>query len=83
MEGLELRVTAKIWKDLAASEERLRMMKELDKIGVGFAQLEEFNLDLLSQLRSEKIKSGAEKMTRKLIQSAMRIKIRDEEKYLE
>ena len=83
MEGQELRVHQKVWKDLAMSEERLRLMKELLKINVGFKEIEEFNLDLLDKLRTERVRAGAEKITRKLIQSAMLIKIRDEEGYME
>ena len=79
MEGQEIRVNTKLWLDLAASEERLELMKELIKLNVGFREVEEFNLGLLSKLRSEKMKKDSEKMTRKQVRSAMEIKIRDEE----
>ena len=50
MEGQELRVIKKLWQDLASSEERIYLMKELLKLNVGFREVEEFNLGLLSKL---------------------------------
>ena len=83
MEGKELRVTKKLWQDLASSEERIGLMKDLFKLNVGFQEDEDFNIGLLSKLRSEKMREKGEKMTRKMVRSAMEIKIRDEEFYHE
>ena len=83
MEGPDLRVTKKLWQDLAASESRLEMMKELGKLNVGLRQIEEFNIGLISKLRSEKMREKGEEITRKQVKSAMEIKLRDEERYHE
>ena len=56
MEGPELRANIKLWRDIAASECRIQLMRELGKINVGFSDLENFNLGIISKLRSEKMK---------------------------
>ena len=83
MEGLDTRVLYKTWQDLAASEVRLDLMRELEKINLGFRDLENFNLGLISKLRSENMRSRGEEVTRKVLKSAMQIKIRDEARYME
>ena len=83
MEGPELRVTKELWQDLAASEMRLSLMRELVKLKLGFKEIEEFNLGLVSKLRSDRMRNRGEKARRKLIDSAMEIKIRDEERFHE
>ena len=82
-EGQEKRVDRKVWEDLESSCCRIFLMKELIKYDVGFNDLEEFKLDLLTKLRSDRVKSGVDKVTRKLVKSAMLIKLRDEEKHNE
>ena len=80
MEGLERRAT-KLWQDLTASECRLKMFRELGKLNLGVAEIEEFNLGILSKLRSDGMKEQGEKATRNLVRAAMDVKIRDEDKY--
>ena len=59
MEGPEIRVYQNLWRDLAYSEERAYLMKELLKLNVGFREIEDFNINLVTKLRSEKMrKSG-------------------------
>ena len=83
MEGQDLSsAMIKSWKNLAASECRLSLMMELLKLGVGFAEIEEFNLDLSSKFRSKGFKEKFSEMTdRKMIKVAMEFKLRDEQKY--
>ena len=83
MEGKEIRVIKRLWQDLAGSESRLGLMRELVKLNVGFREVEDFNIGLLSKLRSETMRDKGEKETRKIIKSAMEIKIRDEERFHE
>ena len=59
------------------------MMKELGKLNVGLRQIEEFNIGLITKLRSEKMREKGEEITRKQVKSAMEIKLRDEERYHE
>ena len=57
-EGTDLSAMPDIWEDLARTETLLQLMKELTKIKVGFADVEEFNLGLrgnLKNLNSENI----------------------------
>ena len=82
MEGLERRAT-KVWQDLAASEARLGMLRELGKINVGYGDIENFNLGLISKLRSERMRDRGEFETRKVTASSMNIKMRDEQRYNE
>ena len=82
MEGQERRAI-RLWQNLAGSECRLGLFKELGNLNVGVADIEEFNLGILSKLRSEKLRGEGEKATKKLIKSAMEIKIRDEDNYRE
>ena len=79
MEGKDLRVHIRLWQDVAISEEKIGLMGELLRIGVGFPDMEEFHLGLEDKLRGEKMKGRKNEITRKLIDAAMRIKIKDEE----
>ena len=80
MEGQERRAI-RLWQDLAGSECRLGLFKELGNLNVGVADVEEFNFGILSKLRSEKLRGEGEKAMKKLIKSAMEIKIRDEDNF--
>ena len=80
---MELRVIKNAWQDLAASESRIGLMEELEKLNVGFSDIEEFNLGLISKFRSEAMKERGEEMTRTVLKSAMKIKMRDEQRYHE
>ena len=62
MEGKDLRAIFKLWGDIAASECRLLLMRELGKLDIGFRDLENFNLGIISKLRSEKMKEKGEEI---------------------
>ena len=47
VEGTSLEEMEKIWKELTASEQRLKMMEKLQSIKVGFNDIENFNLGLV------------------------------------
>ena len=47
MEGMELREESKVWKDVAASEARITLMKSMIKQDLAFADLEEFSTTIL------------------------------------
>jgi hypothetical protein len=84
MEGSDLSSEmSKVWRNIAASENRLILMKELLELGVGFGEIEQFNLDLESKFRSEEFKerSNEHEIPCKVIKEAMEIKLRDERKY--
>ena len=51
MEGMDLSVMKETWEELAATEMRLQLMSELVKYGVGLADVENFNIDLKSNLK--------------------------------
>ena len=74
----------KVWQDISNSECRLSMMVELKKSDVGFGDLENFDLELNSKFRSiyyqERVKVQGSQS--RVVQEAMKLKIRDEEKYL-
>ena len=78
-EGTDLSAMPDIWEDLARTETLLQLMKELTKIKVGFADVEEFNLGLrgnLKNLNSENIDGVKDN---KVVKVAMEIKMRDEQ----
>ena len=83
MEGQELRASFKLWHNIAASECRLELMRELGKLKVGFGDLEKFNLGIISKLRSKTMRERGEEITEKIINSAMSVKLRDEERFRE
>ena len=84
MEGSELSSAKDVWKSLAASESRIELMTELIEMKVGFAETEEFNLDLSSKFRSKKfndiVKSG-DQVDVKVVLAAMETKLSDEKQY--
>ena len=79
MEGQEPRVK-KVWQDLAASEMRIRLMRELGKFGVGFGVIKNFGINLRGQLRSGKQKKRGREATR---EDALMVKMKDEQRYNE
>ena len=72
------------WQGISASENRLTMMVELKRYNVGFGEIENFDIELNSKFRSiyyqDKVKEFGSQS--KIVEEAMKIKIRDEEKYL-
>ena len=78
VEGPSLSVMIKVWQDIANSEMRIEMMSELSELGVGFNEVEEFNLGLFQNLRSEKMKNLGTKSEKRIVKVAMEVKFRDE-----
>ena len=76
MEGQDLSVTKKIWDDLAATEMRLKLMSDLLNINVGFADIEEFNLNLKGNLKNLLSDKTNEIVNVKLVRAAMSVKIK-------
>ena len=83
MEGPELSsAMEKTWRCLAASESRLHLMSELTKLKVGFAEVEEFYLDLSSKYRSKKFQETDNEINNsKVVKDAMQLKLMDEKFY--
>ena len=44
IEGKELGELKKLWRDIAASEVRLKMMSDLKQLKLGFNEIEQFSL---------------------------------------
>ena len=65
IEGKELGELKKLWKDIAGSEERLKLMSELKNRKIGFNEIEMFNLGLEYDLKSEKLKKPPTILQRK------------------
>ena len=78
VEGKELGELRKLWKDIAGSEERLKLMSELRKRKIGFNEIEMFNLGLEYDLKSEKLRNPGKKPTHKITEAVMNLKIKDE-----
>ena len=85
MRGSEISVVSiKTWQKVSTSECRLSMMIDLRRMNVGFGDMENFDLKLNSKFRSHFYKERVQNVgsQSKLVQEAMQIIIRDEEKYL-
>ena len=80
--GKDLSELLKIWKDIASSEVRLKLMTELRNKNLGFSEVENFRLGLKYNLKSEKLRDQHSKPIQKVIKSAMSLKIRDETHHL-
>ena len=51
MEGLDTSsAMLRVWRGLAPSEMRLHLMEELKRLGIGLAEVEEFNIRQISKL---------------------------------
>ena len=81
VEGKNLSAMTKVWSDIAVSEVKMRMMKELKTLNVGFNEVEEFNLGLMYNCKSQKMKDSRNNPNRKVIKAAMEIKLNDERMY--
>ena len=77
-EGLGLEEMEVTWKNLAASESRLKMMDKLRTLKVGFNDVEHFNLGLLYNSKNVNCNNYAEKDDRKIVELAMKFKRKDE-----
>ena len=85
MRGSEISVEMRnTWQRTATSECRLTMMIELRRMKIGFADLENFDLNLNSKFRSQYFKErvGGKSNDSSVVGEAMKLIIRDEEKYL-
>ena len=80
--GKDLSELLKIWKNIARSEVRLKLMCELRKKDLGFNEIENFRLGLKYNLKSEKLKEKNSKPIQRVIKSAMDLKMRDETHHL-
>ena len=76
--GKDLSELLKLWKDIARSEVRLKLMRELRKKDLGFNEIETFRLGLRYNLKSERLREKSSKPIQKVIKSAMDLKMRDE-----
>ena len=54
----DLRMAKRIWEGMALSESRVMLMRELTDMGLGVAEVEEFNLGIRDKYRSEKLRKG-------------------------
>ena len=79
MEGLDLSAKREIWEELARTEMRLQLMTELIKLKVGFADVEEFNLNLKGNLKNPNSGRIGEMLEYKLVRPVMEVKMRDEQ----
>ena len=77
-EGPDLSAAIVIWVVLAKSECRIRLLSSLMKLGVGFKDVEDFNLSLNLKLRSEKMRNTSGDTESELVKVAMEYKYRDE-----
>ena len=85
MEGPDRRVMCKTWNQVAACEERIKLMKKLIKLEISLAEVEDFGINIHSKLKSNhfknKVKAG-ETVTKEALKSIMIVKLRDEKKHL-
>ena len=70
MEGPELRVLQRLWQNTAYSEVRISLLENLMGMDLGLAELENFQLNLMTKLRTNEMKKKGEKVTRKMISLA-------------
>ena len=78
VEGKELGELKKLWRDIASSEQRLKLMSDLKEKNIGFNEIEMFSLGLKYDLKSEKMRKPDKKPTMKIVEAAMNLKIKDE-----
>ena len=80
-EGPDLGELKKLWREGACSEERLKLMTELKNKKIGFNEIEMFSLGLEYNLKSTKMKEN-NKPTKRVIETVMEMKMRDEAQHL-
>ena len=68
----------KVWKELTTSEMRLNMMSRLQKIQVGFNDIENFNLGLIYNSKTLNHENYNDKDDKKVVEAAMNLKRKDE-----
>ena len=82
--GKETRMKVKLWKSLAVSSARINLLRVLIREGLGFNEIEEFEMGLQSKFKSLKFKNIAANTTRKegkVKEQAMKRKLADEQCY--
>ena len=79
IEGKSLRELENIWKEVAASEARIKLMNKLAEIKVGFNNIESFNIGLkFTSKMTKEDDNDIGKDDRKVVGAAMDFKRRDE-----
>ena len=84
MGGQGERVAERVWKDVAASEARLSLIRTMKREKMGFADVEEIIGGLNNKLKSNKIITRLEqggRVTDKVLEEVMKVKLRDEQSY--
>ena len=74
---MELGEEERTWREVAASEERILLMRKMLKEDLAFADLEEFGIEFTNKLKSKKLKNKP--LYTKVTQQAMRVKLADEQ----
>ena len=69
--GENLSAMGGLWREIAVSEMRLEMLKELRTLNVGYQEIEEFSLGLTYQFKSQKMKDARNEPNKELIKAAM------------
>ena len=86
MEGTDRRVMSKTWSLVAATEERIQLMKRLIKLDLGVAEVEELGINIHSKFKSKNFKNrveAGEMLSKEALKGVMLLKLRDEKKHLE
>ena len=86
MEGTDRRVMNKTWSLVAATEERIQLMKRLIKLDLGVAEVEELGINIHSKFKSKNFKNrveAGEMLSKEALKGVMLLKLRDEKKHLE
>ena len=78
IDGADLGDLLDTWKDMAVSEARLKRITVLKNKNLGFNEIQQFELGLRYNLRSDRMQEKSEKPLLKVIQAAMEVKRRDE-----
>ena len=81
--GKERRAKVKLWRNLAESSARINLLRVLIKDGIGFNEIEEFEMGLQSKFRSTKFKNiaASTRQEGKVKEQAMKRKLADEQCY--
>ena len=79
-EGPDIGLVRRTWVNIAASEARLKLLKDLEQLDIGFKEVEDYAADLRMKFRSKTLQ-GDIKSERKVVTEAMRTKLRDEKLY--
>ena len=77
--GLDLSAAQKVWVAIAASEMRLKLLRDLEPLDLGFADVEEYVIDLGLKLRSTA--TNSRDTERRIVRDVMGLKLRDETNY--